>query len=289
MTKFKVNKELFPFENKFLELANGSKIHYIDEGRGAVLLMFHGNPSWSFLYRKMIQHLKRDFRCIAFDYPGFGLSEAPNGYDFSAKTHSLVAEEFINKLKLEDVIIIGQDWGGPIGLGWAGRNPDKIKGAVLGNTWAWALAGNFRFEAFSWLMGGPIGRWMARSFNGVWQFFMKRGFVKKRSEEEMAMYKAPFENKSNRIQTAIFPRQLVKAKNFESEVEKGLKNFNDIPVLFSWGTEDFAFKAPERKRFQSIFKNNETVLLDASHFWQDEAGEKASQAIIQWHQKYFPK
>jgi len=159
MTKFKVNKQLFPFENKFVELSGGSKIHYIDEGQGPVLLMFHGNPSWSFLYRKMIQHLKNDFRCIAFDYPGFGLSEAPKGYDFSAKTHSLVAEEFINKLKLEDVIIIGQDWGGPIGLGWAGRNPNKIKGAVLGNTWAWPLAGNLRFEAFSWLMGGPIGRW----------------------------------------------------------------------------------------------------------------------------------
>jgi len=268
-------------------MSDGSKIHYIDEGQGHVLLMFHGNPSWSFLYRKMIQHLKNDFRCIAFDYPGFGLSVAPEGYDFLAKTQSLVAEEFIDKLKLEDVIIIGQDWGGPIGLGWAGRNPEKIKGAVLGNTWAWPLAGNSRFEAFSWLMGGPIGRWMANSFNGVWKYFMYAGFVKKRSKAELEMYSAPFDKLENRIQTAIFPRQLVKAKIFELEVEEGLQNFKDTPVLFTWGTEDFAFKEAERKRFQNIFKNHETVLLDASHFWQDEEGEKASQAILEWHQKTF--
>ena len=72
--KFEVDKELFPFESRFLKTSDGSEIHYVDEGEGPVILMLHGNPSWSFLYRKMITKLKAHFRCIAPDYPGFGLS-----------------------------------------------------------------------------------------------------------------------------------------------------------------------------------------------------------------------
>ncbi|WP_406662021.1 alpha/beta fold hydrolase [Methanolobus sp. ZRKC3] len=285
--KFEVNKKLFPFESKFITLSNGEKIHYVDEGEGQTLLMFHGNPTWSFLYRKMISGLKGDFRCVAFDYPGFGLSEAPGGYDFLPETHSRVSEEFIKELGLKDVIIVCQDWGGPIGLGWAGRNPDKIKAAVIGNTWAWPLAGKLRYEAFSWIMGGPIGQWLGSRSNMVWNFFMKEGFMNKPDEEVLAMYRAPFENKKDRIQTAIFPRQLIKAKSFEEEVEKGLQKIKDIPVLFTWGTEDFAFREAERKRFQNIFKNHETVLLHASHFWQDEAAESASKSIIEWYNAKF--
>jgi haloalkane dehalogenase len=287
--KFEVNKDLFPFDNHFVTLSDGSNIHYVDEGAGDVLLMFHGNPSWSFLYRKMISELKSDFRCIAFDYPGFGLSEAPAGYDFLPRTHSMVAEEFITSLGLEQVTIVCQDWGGPIGLGWAGRNPDKIKAAVIGNTWAWPLAGDLRMEAFSWLMGGPIGRWMARSFNGVWRYFMKAGFVNPVSKNELAMYRAPFEDPKNRIQTAIFPRQLVKAKEFEKEVETRLAKLDYIPVLFCWGTEDFAFRDAERERFQRVFKNHETVLLHASHFWQDDESEKACKALLKWYRTQFPQ
>ena len=287
--KFKVNKELFPFESKFIQLSGGSKVHYVDEGSGPVLLMFHGNPTWSFLYRKMIKELKGEFRCVAFDYPGFGLSEAPEDYDFLPETHCKVAEEFIDRLGLNDITIICQDWGGPIGLGWATRNPDKIKAAVIGNTWAWPLAGNLRFELFSWLMGGPIGRRLAKANNFVWKFFMKGGFVNALSEEEMEMYRAPFQDKKNRKQTSIFPRQLVKAKVFEEEVENGLERIQHIPVLFTWGTEDFAFRELERARFQKIFKNHKTVLLHASHFWQDEQGEKASEAIKDWYHQEVQK
>lgn len=285
--KFRVNRELFPFESRFMVLDNGEKIHYVDEGKGQTLLMFHGNPTWSFLYRKMISILKEDFRCVAFDYPGFGLSKATEDYDFLPETHSKASEEFIDKLGLDDVIIVCQDWGGPIGLSWAGRNPEIIKGAVIGNTWAWPLKGQFRYEAFSWVMGGPIGQWLSSKSNIVWNFFMREGFMARPDEDVLAMYRAPFENKNERIQTSIFPRQLIKAKSFEEEVENGLQKIRNIPVLFTWGTEDFAFREAELQRFQHIFKNHETVLLQASHFWQDEAAESASKAIIEWFNAKF--
>jgi len=284
MMKFNVDKALFPFQNNFLHLDDGTKIHYLDEGKGPVLLMLHGNPTWSFLYRKMIDNLKSDFRCIAPDLPGFGLSVQTDTFDFLAESHSKVIEEFLLKLNIDSYILIAQDWGGPIGLSVAEKYPDKIIGAVLGNTWAWPLKGNYRYEGFSWLMGGPIGRWMSRSFNGVWQVFMKKGFYKKPSKEALAMYKAPFAKKGNRIQTAIFPRQLVKAYEFEKAVEKNLNKIGSIPVLFTWGIKDFAFKQDQLERFKKHFPNHETHLLEAGHFWQDEQGNYASELIRKWHQ-----
>jgi len=280
--KFEVDKELFPFENHFLKTDTGTEVHYVDEGQGVVVLMLHGNPTWSFLYRKMIMNMKENYRCIAPDYPGFGLSNAPTGYDFLPNSHARVIFEFVEKLKLNNFILVMQDWGGPIGLLLAEKFPERVRGMVIGNTWAWPLKGNLRFAGFSWLMGGPIGRWMACSFNGVWRVFMKEGFVKQPSKQEMAMYEAPFRDKANRIQTSIFPRQLVKAYEFEKKVESGLQILREKPVLFLWGNKDFAFRQPELERFKSYFPNHSYKPLEASHFWQDEQGEIASVYMNDW-------
>ncbi|MFQ5569656.1 MAG: alpha/beta fold hydrolase [Rhodothermales bacterium] len=280
--KFEVDRDLFPFENHFLKTDSGEEIHYVDEGQGVVVLMLHGNPTWSFLYRKMILRMREHFRCIAPDYPGFGLSTAPKGYDFLPGTHTEVLARLIENLGLTDFILVVQDWGGPIGLALAERFPERVRGMVIGNTWAWPLKGRLRIEGFSWLMGGPIGRWMARSFNGVWRVFMKEGFVNRPSDWEMAMYEAPFRDRANRIQTAIFPRQLVKAYEFEAEVEAGLEALAEKPVLFLWGTNDFAFQEPELERFKALFPNHLYHPLEASHFWQDDQGEVASDYIIDW-------
>ncbi|VAW78065.1 Haloalkane dehalogenase 2 [hydrothermal vent metagenome] len=265
-----------------MNTSNGSEVHYVDEGVGQVILMLHGNPTWSFLYRKMIMSLKNNTRCIAPDYPGFGLSLAPSGYDYFPTSHADVICEFIEKLQLNNIIIVMQDWGGPIGLKIAETFPERVSGLVIGNTWAWPLKGNPKFEVFSWLMGGPIGRWMALSFNGVWRFFMQKGFIKKLGRKELAMYEAPFIDKTNRLPTSIFPRQLVKAYEFEEAVELGLQVLRDKPVLLLWGNKDFAFKKYELERFKATFPNHCYHSLDAGHFWQDEKGELASTYINDW-------
>ncbi len=284
--KFKINKDLFPFKNNFLRLDDGTNIHYIDEGDGPVLLMLHGNPTWSFLYRKMIAALKSDFRCIAPDFPGFGLSEQTGSFDFSAESHSKVLDEFLQKMNINKFILIAQDWGGPIGLSVAEKHPGKIAGAVFGNTWAWTLKGNYRYEGFSRLMGGPVGMWMAKSFNGVFKVFMMKGFYKKPPQEVIKMYELPFADKDNRIQTAIFPRELIKAFRFEKSVEDNLKKIKNIPVLFTWGIKDFAFRIAQLKRFKTYFPNHRTHYLLAGHFWQEEKGEEASELIRKWYKNH---
>jgi haloalkane dehalogenase len=280
--KFDVNKELYPFEHNFMELGNGINLHYVDEGTGENLLMLHGNPSWSFLYRKLILRLRGTFRCIAPDYPGFGLTEAPPEYQFTPREHSENIEKFVDRLGIKDLTLVVQDWGGPVGLGLAGRRPELVKRVIIGNTFAWPLAGERRFEVFSWLMGGPIGRTMAYLFNGVARFFFREGLVRRPEKEVMRMYLAPFKDRNNRRQTSISPRLLVKAADYLHEVEAGLDRIKDRPALLTWGTKDFAFRDAERQRFERVFTNHKTIPLEASHFWQEDAADEASAAIIQW-------
>ncbi len=279
---FDIPKTIYPFEYHFLDLGNSTNIHYVDEGQGPLLLMLHGNPTWSLLYRKMILGLRNNFRCIALDYPGFGLSTAPKGYGFTPREHSEVLEQFVNILKLKDFTLIMQDWGGPIGLGLAGRHPELVKGLIIGNTWAWPLVGNRRFEMFSALMGGPIGHTIAYLFNGVVRFFLKEGLVNKLDPQVYQLYLAPFKNRSNRKQTVIFPRQLIKAADYLSEVEAGLSKLQDLPVLFPWGKKDFAFRDTELERFQKYFPNHKVLPLEASHFWQEDASEELVDAVNKW-------
>lgn len=281
--KFKINRDLYPFTSHFMSMKNGSKLHYLDEGEGdTTFLMLHGNPTWSFVYRKLVQGLSPAYRCIVPDYPGFGLSVAPPGFDFTAQSQYEVTAEFVESLMLKNVILVGQDWGGPIGFALAARYPDLIKGVVIGNTWAWPLQDEQRMRLFSTIMGGPVGRWMARTFNGVWRFFMLRGFRNHIPQEVMAMYAAPFRSKDSRRQTAVFPRELVQAVKLEQQAAQGLKQLRDKPALILWGTKDFGFKELHRRRFEAAFSNHHTILLDASHFWQDDQGETAVKEIKTW-------
>ena len=121
-----VDQALFPFDSHFVEV-DGAQVHYIDEGQGPVFLGLHGNPTWSFLYRHLVSGLTDRFRCIALDYPGFGLSTAPPGYGYTIAEHARVVEGVITQLGLEGITVMVQDWGGPIGLWVATRHPEPFR------------------------------------------------------------------------------------------------------------------------------------------------------------------
>ena len=283
---FEVPKSLFPVEHRFIEL-NGARIHYVDEGKGDTLLLLHGNPSWSFLYRKMIPPLRNEFRCVAPDYPGYGMSSAPPGYGFTPPEHSAVLEKFVDKLGIKDLTMMVQDWGGPVGLGLAGRRPELVKRLVIGNTFAWPLNESFRVQMFSRMAGGPVGRALTLAFNFTPKLFFKRGLAQKISPEVLALYLAPWKDRGRRKPATIAPRQLIKAAPYLREVESNLHKIADRPALIVWGTADFAFGEAERTRFESIFKDHETILFEkASHFLQEDEGERIAEAIRAFSKKH---
>src|SRR4051794_28816231 len=126
--------DLYPFDDRWAEI-DGNLVHYVDEGDGPPILLLNGNPSWSFGWRDVITALRVRFRCIAPDYPGFGLSRAAADYDFSARSHAAVVEALVDRLELDGLTVFGYAWGGPIALGVAARRPERIRAVVIGNTW----------------------------------------------------------------------------------------------------------------------------------------------------------
>ncbi|MFT3731621.1 MAG: alpha/beta fold hydrolase [Hyphomicrobium sp.] len=276
---FDVPYELFPVEHKFLEI-DGARLHYVDEGQGEALLLLHGNPTWSFLYRKIIRVLRSNFRCVALDYPGYGMSSAPPGYGFTPREHSAIVEKFVETLGLKDLTVMVQDWGGPIGLGFAGRRPELIRRLIIGNTFAWPLDTDPRIQRFSSLMGGTIGRSLTYVFNFVPRVFFARGFAKKPNPDVMRMYLVPWRKRRRRKPAVIAPKNLISASEYLSEVEAGLKNIADRPTLIVWGTKDFAFQEPYRRRFEAYLPRHETVVLkEASHFVQEDSGDEIARAF----------
>lgn len=109
-----VDDKLFPFESRFVDI-DGHTVHYVDEGSGPTLLFLHGNPTWSFDYRRVVESLKREFRCVAVDYPGFGLSVAAPGYRYLPADHAQVIERFVAALGLNGITLVAHDWVGRSG------------------------------------------------------------------------------------------------------------------------------------------------------------------------------
>ena len=274
--------ELYPFESHYFE-TGGSTVHYVDEGSGPPLLMLHGNPTWSFLYRELIKGLRDSYRCIAPDHPGFGLSRAAPGYGFTPAEHAAVLQQLIEHLDLRDVTMMVQDWGGPIGFAAATREPERFSAFVIGNTWAWPKA-DPGTQVFSRLFGGPIGGYLILRRN----FFVEKilaGNVKLRtlSPEVMDAYRGPFPTPESRRPMHVFPREILRSKPFLAEIERGLRALRDRPALLVWPTKDVAFREPERLRWEKIFPNHQTVILEgAGHYIQEAAPERIISAIRAW-------
>lgn len=276
------DSELFPFESHYWE-TDGTVVHYVDEGEGPPLLMLHGQPTWSFLYRDMITGLGDMFRCVAPDYPGFGLSRAAADYGYTVSEHSAVIEGLVDHLDLEDIVLVGHDWGGPIGMGVATRHPDRFQGFVLGSTWAWPS--DRRMRSFSKLMGkGLSGRILAQWLNIWFNVGMKSGRSRRQvSDAEMRMWRGPFPTVESRLHLTVFPREIITARPFLTEVEKRLPDIADRPALLLLADEDKIFRRRKLERWESIFENHRTHILEgAGHYWQDDAGDEAVQVIRDW-------
>lgn len=279
---FEIDRELYPFTSRTIALSNGAIVHFIDEGHGPVLLLLHGNPTWSFLYRDIILGLRDRFRCVAPDYPGFGRSRAPPDYGFTAAEQAEAMAEFVEALDLRAVTVMVHDWGGPIGFALAQRLPGRIRGFVIANTWAWPIR-RLRHIVFSRVMGGLVGRMLAWCCNGIVRLFLWQGVATGLDPRARAMYLAPFDERGRRGATRIFPRQLRAAGPFLAEVCKKMGTLTGRPALIVWGGRDLAFGAPERSNFERLFPDHTTVLLpSAGHFVQEDAPEAVVQAIRGW-------
>lgn len=278
-----VDVELFPFQSRFLDI-DGHRVHYVDEGSGPTLLFLHGNPTWSFDYSTVIASLRSDFRCVAVDYPGFGLSTAALGYRYLPTEHTQIIGGFVDELGLSNVTLVGHDWGGPIGLAVVQNRPETFGRLVLTNTWAWPVTDPL-VQVMSHVMGSSIGRLLIRQLNLFVNVMIPIGHrLTTPTGAQMDHYRNALDSPARREGSAVFPREITSSRAFLAGVEAGLEDIEALPALIVWGDGDFAFGDKELQRWQQTFTDHETVIVrGAGHFVPSDAPEQFAAAIRLWH------
>lgn len=278
-----VDDALFPFQSRFVEL-DGTVVHYIDEGSGPILLMLHGNPVWSFVYREAVAALRDRFRCIALDFPGFGLSTGAPGYRYRAQDHADVLVSFLDRLDLTELTLVGHNWGGPFGLYAAERRPGTFGHLILTNTWAWPLNGDLSSELFSRGMGNPVGRALLRRLDLLGKYFIPASHKRRKlSDGELAQYREATPTPASRHAAAVLPGELVGARTFFTNLADGLGALARLPTLILWADADPIFTDRYRERLEATFPNHTTkVLHGVGHFLQSDAPAEFSDAIESW-------
>ena len=240
----------------------------------------HGAPMWSFLYRHIVVGLRNRFRCVALDYPGFGLSVRPDDYGYTPKEHARIVGELVDHLELSDMIVMGQDWGGPISMSMAASRADRVSGIVLGNTWFWKASGMLPF--FGRLMSTGFMQRQIVQKNLFIERLVPTGSATKLSDEVMEHYRAVQPTPEMRAGVAQFPQQILASAEWLDELETQVKaNLASKPVLLVWGMKDMAFRSKELTRMKGVFPDRVVVELpEAKHFIQEDAPEEIVAAII---------
>jgi haloalkane dehalogenase len=276
---FVPDRTLYPFVSRWFDGA-GPRVHYVDEGKGPAVVMFHGNPTWSFLYRKVINELDGQFRCIAVDYPGFGLSERPSGYGYTPSEHAQVIGKLVDHLNLDDFIVIGQDWGGPIGMTVALERADRVAGLVFANTWYWPAQGSL--STFSLVMSSPPLQWLILRRNAFVTFIMPRSVAIPMEPAVFKAYKDAQPTPEARRGVAEFPRQIRLARPLlERLAENAPKALGGKPMELVWAMKDPAFGSEAvLARWQRDFPSAHiTRIQNANHYIQEDAPAALADAV----------
>lgn len=284
-------REKWPFAARYARV-NGWRMHYVDEGDGDPVLLLHGNPTWGFLYRDVIGPLVQSGRrVIVPDMIGFGLSEKPtreHAHTLDGHTANLVS--LVRQLGLTRVTVVCHDWGGPTGLSFAMRNPERIRALVVMSTWAWPHPpAEFHTRVFPWrLMHAPLvgpyllGRHNALAGRGVYLSVVDRD---KFLREAQLIYEAVLPDTETRLLTWVWPRWIPLDDNacaldrfvwLEQELKK-----SKLPTMIVWGREDEVFDAATfADRFKQLLPHAEGPhLVTGRHFLQEDSGPEIAELI----------
>lgn len=276
-----VDKHLYPFRSHFL-CVPGGRLHYIDEGprNGLTLLMVHGNPTWSFYYRELILALRSEFRVVAFDHLGCGLSDKPANYTYDLANHIDNADALVRHLDLEQIVLVLHDWGGAIGMGLARKQKERLAGFVVFNSAA------FRSTMMPWRIAlcrlPGFGPFAIRGLNAFLWGLLRFGVKKPEriNQAIRAAYLAPYFSWQNRIALWRFVEDIPMRETDRSyatllQIEADLSTLTQLPMLLVWGAGDFVFTRDFFAEWCRRFPEAEAVCFeDAGHLVVEDAHEK---------------
>jgi len=280
---------LYPFKSHYM-LLNGLRYHFLDEGSGRPVIMLHGNPTWSFYYRRLVEALRPRFRTIAPDHIGCGLSDKPDSIHYEYRLENRIAdlEAFINRLDLrEKITLVLHDWGGIIGVAYALRHLEKIDRMVLMNTAAFLPPAGKKLPLRLRLIRNikPLAKPTVLGLNLFAAAALHMASHKGLSAEVKAGLIAPYNRWDNRIATLKFVEDIPLSPGDPSyaivkNVDANLYKLSQVPLLILWGAHDFVFDQAYLQEWRQRFPHAKVhVFEEAGHYVLEDEPEEAVRRI----------
>ncbi len=289
LTSTKSFEELYPFDSLFMNI-NGHDLHYIDKGKGTPVIMVHGNPTWSFYFRHLIQSLSKNFRAIALDHIGCGFSDKPDAktYNYTLESRVKDLDSLISSLNISEKInLVLHDWGGMIGLAWALDHPDKIDKIIITNTSGFFLPEEKQFPLALWLIK-YIKVFSIPAVLGLNVFAKGALYLGSKTRLGPKVKKGlvePYNSWKNRIATLKFVQDIPLGPKDQSyaivrHVDQNLNRLDEFSLLFLWGAKDFVFDLTFFNEFKTRFPGADShVFHDAGHYLFEDKPFETTQLI----------
>jgi haloalkane dehalogenase len=279
---------LYPFVAQKISI-QGHNLSFLDQGQGRVIVMLHGNPTWSFFFRNLAILLQDTYRVIVPDHMGCGFSDKPQDYSYNLKTHIDNLETLLADLDIEKFSLVVHDWGGAIGMGLAVRNPERVESVVVMNTAAFPSQ---RIPLRIRMCRVPLlGDLIVRGFNGFARGALTMAVVNKMAPTVARGYLEPYDSWAHRIALLRFVQDIPltpKDASWKSltEIDHGLKLLQDIPMLVLWGGRDFCFTRHFYNEWLQRFPGAESHFFpDAGHYVLEDAFNAMAPRLTTFFQK----
>ncbi len=281
----------YPFQPQRFEVRPGLSMSYLDEGPrdGEVVVMLHGNPSWSYYWRNLVSGLSDKYRCIVPDHIGMGLSDKPDDsrYDYTLRSRVDDVATLLERLGIDGPITLAvHDWGGMIGFGWALSHAAQVQRLVITNTGAFPLPAA---KPLPWQIAlgrdWKLGAFVIRAFNAFSGGASYLGVEKKMPTDVRRAYVAPYDSWANRISTVRFMQDIPLAPGDQAwplveEAGRRLHEFADRPAFLGWGLKDFVFDKHFLEGFRAALPNAEVQAFDdAGHYVLEDKADVLVPAI----------
>jgi haloalkane dehalogenase len=264
----------YPFASNYIAMPQG-RMHYLDEGQGHPLVMVHGIPTWSFLYRHLVRGLAPSYRCIVPDHIGFGLSDKPHDWNYPLPEQAANLAHLIDHLGLRDITLVVHDFGGAIGLSYALAHPENVRGIVLMNTWLWSQQDDPRIQRADRIIKSPLGRWLYKGFNAELRWLLPAVVGRKERFPKAVHqhYLKPFPRAQDRHSLWSFARQLIGASDWYEQLWQQRDRIVDKPTLVLWGTKDPLLQTNLLDRWKTVLTRAQfEIFSDTGHLVQEEQG-----------------
>lgn len=295
-TEHAVNLPDYPFSPKRFDRGNGLQLSYLDEGQGDAVVMVHGNPTWSYYYRKLVLALRGEYRCIVPDHIGMGLSDKPDDsrYHYTLDSRIDDLDRLLAHLDIgERVTLVVHDWGGLIGLNWALRNPQKVRRLIVLNTAGFTMPDG---KTLPWQLAlgrhTRLGALLIRGLNAFAGGAAWMAVKKPMPREVRRAYLSPYNNWANRISTLRFVQDIPlsaadPAWASVAGLGAALAQFADRPALLCWGMGDFVFDHTCLRDFRRAWPQAEVhEYTDAGHYVLEDAADRIIPTVKEFLQRH---